>query len=170
MWSRFLNLKHTGKFLSALHTLFASAVTFYAMDFFKSDMQSASPFLPIQLGIAIVIAFTAVMGLLRDYVNEDLNMQSPLNKEKKAHEVTKTSLYSVKDELEDKKKIIHAITSNINNTLISTTGNKETVQQLRDIMTKINKEEGVHNINYNNKKLNSDDSNVKDYLKQFSCN
>ncbi|WP_157738323.1 hypothetical protein [Aeromonas salmonicida] len=79
----FLNLKHTGKFLSALHTLLASAVTFYAMDFFKSDMQSASPFLPIQLGIAIVIAFTAVMGLLRDYVNEDLNMQSPLNKEKK---------------------------------------------------------------------------------------
>ncbi|EHI50759.1 hypothetical protein IYQ_20376 [Aeromonas salmonicida subsp. salmonicida 01-B526] len=52
------------------------------MDFFKSDMQSASPFLPIQLGIAIVIAFTAVMGLLRDYVNEDLNMQNPLNKEK----------------------------------------------------------------------------------------
>lgn len=50
--------------------------------FFKSDMQSASPFLPIQLGIAIVIAFTAVMGLLRDYVNEDLNMQNPLNKEK----------------------------------------------------------------------------------------
>ncbi|CAJ1763019.1 hypothetical protein LMCDFJHI_02651 [Aeromonas salmonicida] len=37
-------------------------------------------------------------------------------------------------------------------------------------MTKINKDEGVHNINYNNKKLNSDDSNVKDYLKQFSCN
>ncbi|ASI21742.1 hypothetical protein WH06_24555 [Aeromonas salmonicida subsp. salmonicida] len=84
--------------------------------------------------------------------------------------MTKTSLYSVKDELEDKKKIIHVITSNINNTLISTTGNKETVQQLRDIMTKINKDEGVHNINYNNKKLNSDDSNVKDYLKQFSCN
>ncbi|MBS4696384.1 hypothetical protein J4G65_13025 [Aeromonas allosaccharophila] len=172
MWGRFLNLKHTGKILSAFHTLFASAITFYAMDYFKSQMQSDNPTFPVQLVIAIIIAFTAVMGMLRDYINEDLNMQSPLNKEKNAHEDTKLSLTIVKDELEDKKKIIHAITSNINNTLISSAGSREAIQQLRDIMTKVNKEECVHNINnvnLKNKKLDNDSLSVKNYLKLFSC-
>jgi hypothetical protein len=172
MWRRLLNLKHTGKLLSALYTLFASAITFYAMDYFKSEMQSDEPAFPIPVVIAILVAFTALMGMLRDYVNEDLNMQGPLNKEKNAHEETKASLIIVRQELEDKKKIIHAITSNINNTLISSTGSKDAIQQLRDIMIKVNKEEGVHNIhsiNLKNKKLDNEDVNIKDYLKLFSC-
>lgn len=152
-WDAFLNLKHTGKFVALVNAALYGFLSYIVVGYVKDDLISSNDSFKITIGIILLILFVGLLSWLRDMITEEWDMQSSINKEKKSHLATKEKvselekLVSAKEIIiEEKRKIIHAISCNLNNTILSADNVEALVGDIKKIMTKINTSKEANNL------------------------
>jgi hypothetical protein len=152
-WTSFLNLKHTGKVVSLLNAALYSFLSYVAIAYIKDNLIYSNDSFKITLGIILLILLVGLLSWFRDMITEECDMQSSINKEKKSHLVTKErvseleELVSAKEiMIDEKRKIIHAISCNINNTILSSDNMEALVGDIKKIMTKVNISKEANNL------------------------
>lgn len=165
-----LNYKHTGKAVSLTITALYAIASYYFMTFIKKSIDEKS--ISTSVAIIVILFVVGMLNVFKDIATDELDMQSPANKERDAHKETK-DLLSKKEKdikelgklLTEKKEIIHALQSTINNTLISKKDSKEVVAAIEEIMMKVNQNKNINNI----QNVQSNKSNPpQDYLSLFN--
>lgn len=163
-WNKFLRLKHTGKLIALINTAIYGAISYYAIAYLKG-MISSEDRTNQSLGLIFLFLFIGILGWLRDMITDTLDMQSPANKERDEHLKTKKELDIKKSQLDDCRRMIHAIRSNITNTIMQEPDDAEKMKKIVGMMVKINSDTSVNNV------TEVGDSVIqRDYLSLFSTN
>ncbi|MFC5704512.1 hypothetical protein [Aeromonas eucrenophila] len=165
-----LHYKNTGKVVSLVITALYAVTSYYFMAFIKKSIDEKS--INTSLAIILILFVVGIINVIKDIATDELDMQSPANKEREAHNKTKELLSKKESEIKgldklltEKKEIIHALQSTLNNTLISKKDSEEVVDAIKDIMIKVNQNKNVNNIqNIKSSKANP----PQDYLSLFT--
>lgn len=144
-WDKFLRFKHTGKLVAIVNAAIYSVISYFVITYLKG-MISSEDKTNQSLGVVFLLLFVGILGWFRDMITDTLDMQSPANKERDEHLKTKNELDIKKSELEDCRRIIHAIRSNITNTIMQEPDDKEKIQKIVGMMVKINSDTSVNNV------------------------
>lgn len=160
----FLNLKHTGKIVALVNAALYSYLSYLLLGNIKESFLTSGDSFKLTMGVILLVFGVGVLSWLKDMITEECDMQSSINKEKKAHEETRNKLTKEHDEtkaelrrkskelevkervIADKKQIIHAISCNLNNTIISSSDMKGMIIDIKAIMIKINTSKEVNNL------------------------
>lgn len=138
-----LQLKYSGKILSALFTLVQTWVMYYVLNFTSSLVKNNSLSMGIiSAGLSVIIL---VLSYVKDHIATNIDVNSEYNKEKKAHKETQDKLDKTIDELEEKKDYIHDIISCFNNTFLDKKGASEQLNHIKGLLMEINKEKKLSN-------------------------
>lgn len=160
---RVLRKKHTGKLISILNTAIYSLVSYFAISALKRLITSTDA-KEQSIGIILLLLFVGALGWARDLITDTADMQSPANKERDDHKKTKTALNKSEADLAECRRIIHAIRSNITNTIMQEPSDEDKIQKIIGMMVKINKDSSVNNVT----EASGGDI-QKDYLSLFSA-
>ena len=144
-FEKLLRFKHTGKLVALINTAIYSVVSYFVINFIKGMIGSQDK-TNQSLGIILLVLFVGALGCLRDLITDTLDMQSPANKERDDHKKTKDALDKSESELSECRRIIHAIRSNITNTIMQEPDDKERVSKIIGMMVKINADSSVNNV------------------------
>ena len=144
-WEKFLRLKHTGKLVSLINTAIYSAISYFVINILK-NMNGSQDKTSQSIGVILLVLFVGTLGWLRDLITDTIDMQSPANKERDEHKKTREQLKRSEEELSECRRIIHAIRSNITNTIMQEPDDKEKVQKIVGMMVKINEDSSVNNV------------------------
>lgn len=160
----FLNLKHTGKIVALINAALYSYLSYLVLGYIKESLLTSGDSFKLAMGVILLVLSVGVLSWFKDMITEECDMQSSINKEKKAHEDTRSKLTKEHEEtkaelrrktkelenkdriIADKKQIIHAISCNLNNTIISSSDMKGLIVDIKSIMTKINTSKEVNNL------------------------
>ena len=141
----FLRLRHTGKLIGIINTAIYSALSYFGIMWLKKMIASDDG---TQQSMGIILLFLSV-GILvwgRDLITDTIDMQSPANKERDEHKKTKDKLERSQSDLSECRKIIHAIRSNITNTIMHEPTEEAKLKGITGIMMKINADLAVNNV------------------------
>jgi len=158
--------KYIGKIVISVYTLLYSAATYYVMDAAKKQLQEQAPYFQPTIVIALIIAYTAIAGIIRDYVNDELNMQSSYNKEKKEHETSKEKISSLENELNNTKQMLEAMQVHFSNTLMSEAEPLEKIRKITSAMCTISKQWDIYGVRINKRVHEGNSVNI-DYMNMF---
>ncbi|WP_142503522.1 MULTISPECIES: hypothetical protein [Enterobacteriaceae] len=152
-WENFLNLRHTGKIISLLNAALYSFLSYLVIGYVKKEFLLEQDAFKLSVGIILLVLFVGSLSWFRDMITEEWDMQAPINKERKNHEQTKEELETLKIALraketiiDEKRKIIHAISCNLNNTILTNDNIESMVGDIKTIMTKINISKEANNL------------------------
>ncbi len=162
-WDNFLRKRHTGKLVSLLNAALYSIASFFAIDFIKG-MISSEDKISQSTGVVLLLLFSGLLVWLRDLVTDVLDMQSPVNKERYEHNKTKKELETSNKELEDCRRAIHAIRSNLTNTMMKEPDDVGKLRKITEVLMKINS-----NLFVNNVAEPSGGDIQKDYMSMFGA-
>lgn len=162
-FEKFLRLKHTGKLIGLINTAIYSTISYFVFSILKTMISSKNVTYQ-SVGIILLLLFVGLLGWLRDLITDTIDKQSPANKERDEHEKTKIELNRVKEELSECRQIIHAIRSNITNTIMLEPDDKGKIEKIVAMMVKINIDSSVNNIT-----IASEGKVQKDYIALFSA-
>lgn len=94
-----------------------------------------------------------MISWLRDLITDVADMQCPANKERELHRKTKSDLSNLQTEKEESDKerdklrrMLHALKSNITNTIMNKENDSEALKKITDVMSKANIDNGMNNI------------------------
>lgn len=161
-FKKLLRLKHTGKLVALLNTAVYGVISYFSINVLKG-MIGSSDKTNQSIGVVMLILLAGALGWFRDLITDTMDMQSPANKERDEHKRTKGELEKSKHDLAECRRIIHAIRSNITNTIMLEPDDKEKIQKIVGMMVKINKDLAVNNVAETSK------SDVqKDYMDLFN--
>lgn len=142
---RLLRLKHTGRLIALINTAIYSAVSYFAVSWLKTMIGSKDG---TDQSIGIILLFL-VMGALvwfRDLITDTIDMQSSANKERDEHKKTKEKCDQLEKELIHSKVIIHAIKSNMTNTMLKEPTDADKISKINTLIIKMNNDLSVNNI------------------------
>lgn len=162
-FEKFLRLKHTGKLVALINTAIYSFISYFVINYLKGMIGSQDK-TSQSLGVIMLVLFVGALGWFRDFVTDTVDMQSPANKERDEHKKTKGELKKSEHDLSECRRIIHAIRSNITNTIMQEPDDKERIQKIVGMMVKINTDSSVNNVAEVSK-----GEVQKDYLSLFSA-
>jgi len=160
-WERFLRLKHTGKLIAIVNTAIYSLASYFTISWLK-EMIGSTDSAKQSIGIILLVAFIALLVWVRDLISDTIDKQSSVNKERDEHEKTKEKLKNTDGELIECRRMLHAIRSNISNTIMSEPTDEAKIQKITSIMMKINIDPSVNNI-----AENPNNGIQKDYIALF---
>lgn len=144
-FEKFLRLKHTGKLVALINTAIYSFISYFVINYLKGMIGSQDK-TSQSLGVIMLVLFVGALGWFRDFITDTIDMQSPANKERDDHKKTKGELEKSESELTECRRIIHAIRSNITNTIMQEPDDKEKIQKIVGMMVKINTDTSVNNV------------------------
>lgn len=162
-FEKFLRLKHTGKLVALINTAIYSFISYFVINYLK-EMIGSQDKTSQSLGVIMLVLFVGALGWFRDFITDTIDMQSPANKERDEHKKTKFELDKSEKDLTECRRIIHAIRSNITNTIMQEPDDKEKIQKIVGMMVKINADSSVNNVAEASK-----GEVQKDYLSLFSA-
>lgn len=162
-WDRFLRKRHTGKLVSLLNAAVYSIASFFAIDFIKG-MISSKETINQSIGIVLLLLFSGLLVWIRDLITDVLDMQSPVNKERDEHNKTKEELKVSNKDLENCRRAMHAIRSQLTNTMMKEPDDGDKLKKITEVLMKINSDLFVNNVSEP-----SDGDIQKDYMSLFGA-
>jgi cell shape-determining protein MreC len=147
-----LEYRHTGKLVGLINTVLYSILSYYIISYLKSLISSKDA-TEQSVGIMLLLFSVGVISWLRDLITDVADMQCPANKERDAHRKTKEALSQLQKEKEAAEKeteqirrMLHALKSNITNTIMNKENDSEALKKITTVMSKANVDNGMNNI------------------------
>jgi len=138
-----LKMKYTGKILTLFYAVIQAGISFIVIKISTETVSQGK--LSLSITYAVLALVLGLVSLGRDYISVYMDSSSPYNKEKDEHEITKILLEAAREEIEEKKDLIHTITSNLNNTFITCKTPVKRVQEIEVLLTSLNKSAKISN-------------------------
>lgn len=136
-------MKYTGKVLTLIYAVIQAGISFAVIKISTETLTQG--YLSLSITYAILALIFGMVSMGRDHIVIYVDSASPYNKEKNEHEITKVLLEAAREEIEEKKDLIHTITSNLNNTFITCKTSVKKIAEIEVLLTSLNKSAKVSN-------------------------
>lgn len=141
--SDFFKMKYTGKVLNLFYAVLQAGISFLVIKVSTETVNQGV--LNLSITYAILACILGLVSIGRDHIIVYLDVSSPYNKEKNEHDLTKIELEAAREEVEEKKDLIHSITSGLNNTFINNKASDKRIKEIEIILTSLNNSAKISN-------------------------
>ncbi|WP_039897823.1 hypothetical protein [Cedecea davisae] len=139
----FLKMKYTGKILTLFYAVIQAGISFVVIKISTETVNQGK--LSLSITYAVLALILGLVSIGRDHIIIYMDSSSPYNKEKNEHDITKILLEAAREEIEEKKDLIHTITSNLNNTFINCKTSVNRIKEIEVLLTSLNRSAKISN-------------------------